>query len=1374
MKGRRSLQKLVEEAGIVPVSVRQPCLPAPSQPAIIASEEDHALARSLLVNQRRNDPAHRDPSKQLKNVFRSSKEKEKLRDINQWVFSQEEVDQALSAVIDKPTTSPGLIQAFLSLGAKVNYIQTPEEKKNKGTKKVTAAARRSTVLQRAATLRRADSVSLLASSGADQTTLDEGLKAALSGNDNSCIQELLRHGADINKFPNSLADAVRSSDQNLVRLLLRAPKALRPEIISSCLPAAVQQKSESIISLLVGYGADPNFNEASALKMAISAHEYRLAVALVAGPIPLTTLSLQRALEHVMQMPTAHEVHQFLQLLLSCGLPANSGKLPGLLVAASKRNDTRLAHLLIDYGVSTGLNEAECLRHAIAHSNWALTDAILATPISPRHASVALTFLPSDAPRPERLHVIDALVQRGANGSPLGRWLLRAVEESDSSLIDLLVNVGAPLVTGKHTPIHAAIVRRDLRSLQKLLKGRLPPQALADAFPLLRHGYSQGERLDIVRLLLQHGARGAQVNQALIDAVADTSVSRDKLLIEELIQHGAIVDFDNGKALHLATMQADLPIVQVLSRGKPSRNTTSTALPLAFSPNGSRHSTTLQICDLLLANGVERQPALQTLQIAMNDGKRNLDIISRFISVDAGLIGPAFQLAISFSNKQMKAPIITYLLEMGIQQPVLDDALVTETRNALKENDTTMIEVLLDHGASVNHSDGECLSLAVASGHCALTRLLLSGKDTPAKSTVTKAFRALFHDSNMKFANQFDIAKLLLPRSVDQSAIDLALRTVLDVSYDENSEDFINFLLQHHASVNTADGACFVLAARRPDFKIFDKLLMHGPDFSSVVPLLLRAKLEESILIKALKECFDHGCKPDCLESDRPLEPPALILALQEYPRSEALVKIFLNNGCNPNITVSDVLDSRVGEEIMPSLVYALAQPQKTISTAVIIALLDAGASPTRTASQSELSPVAIAARESRPDIIQELLIRGADPSVRDKWNRSALYFASSTSITSIAETLAPYALKDDGSLHEAARCLQLDIARILVKYGHHPNFPSRLHDGRTALSELCLNAEALNSPQRTKLRQLIRLFLDNGANPKFKVRNERSAVVLALDNPYDALEVTEALLETEIWEDINDEKHMFRDDAGLWYSPIKYVELVPNHSRTQHRQALVELLQDKGCEPKFYSEYAQQPPGAIGMPESIARLFDRQREHQLTLKLAEEANEHARMLEESTHRDLLRRKKERSDADMAAAATAQAQYHQLSQQKHDQEMSLIRSAERVKRSEKEAWHSLQMFQEADAAASRARIEEQKASAAYSHEQKMAGARMKELEHRAGVERKALKEKEDMFKRNVDRQKMLTDRLDESAQLHARLRQERPAIEGPSQWGSVD
>jgi ankyrin repeat protein len=1376
MERRVSLQELIRTAGITHDLTRQPCLPAPTESAVAANEEDHEQARAILVNRRAKNPEHKDV---LKRIFRSSKDKKESQDAPQ--FSQEELDQALSAVLRGPTTNPGLTQAFLSLGANVNFVETPEKKRRQSNQPTSTLRRRSTVLQQAATLRRPTCVSLLAAAGADQTTLDEALKAALASNDQECIQELLRHGADLNKFPNALANAVRTSDQNFVRTLLRAPKALQPKIISSCLPAAVQQTSEPIASLLIAYGADPNFDSCSALNMAFGKQDYKLAVALVAGSIPLTQSTLQRLLDTTMRLPTCEAQLRFLQVLLCCGLPPNSIGLPDLLVCRAKKNDTAGVLMMLSYGVPTATNEAECLRVVIANSNWKLADAILRTPISPQQATAALTVLRSNAPQPDRFRIIQSLVQKGATGPPLEYWLTRAVEEGDNSLMDLLVSVGAPVASNDNSPLFAAVARKDIRSLQVLLNTQPAPEIMARAFTLLRVGFSSSERFTVSSLLLKHGARGPEADQALIDAIADTSPTRDPALITELVRRGANVNYDNGKALQLAVSQVDLSLLRLLCNSRPTASSASAALALAFSSNGDRHSRTSEIINLLLAHGVDEKPALQALQVAIRGGPDNVDIIKQLIAANIRLLSPAFEYTIAMEDPERKAPILDVLLKMGVGQDVLDKALAAESRNVIVNNDTTSTKMLLEKGASVSYNNGEALAVAVAERDSSLTELLLSGKQKPSRPDTTKAFRTLFAENqpreeyrNDDSAKIVSIAGRLLALGVEQSAIDSALRIALSHPHDNhNLEALVDLLLKHNANTNVANGVCFVFAAKKHDITVFEKLMLHRPDFSVIVPALINSKLQDEIVVTSIKSCFAHGCTPDSLEAASPSgdKLPVLILAMQAYPRCEALIKLLLDQGCNPDISVQDVIDASVGEETVSALLWALNQEQKRISDSVITALLNAGASVVKTTPVSEIAPIILVVREGRnASLVQTLLSLDARPSVRDKSNRSALFYASSVSNTSNVQALAPYALKNDGSLHEAARCIQFDIAVVLTKYGHNPNFPSRLHQGRHALGELCLNAHVTTANQRVELRLLIKLLIDHGADATFRARNEKSTIILALDNAYSALEITEALLETEIWEDLNNEKHMYRDANGLWYSPLKYIELIPSPSRFPRKQDLINLLRDKGCEPRFYSETAIQPPGAIGIPSPVARLVDRQKEHELALKHEQERHEHTRTLEETTHRDLLRRRREQQDSDLAAQTHAHAHAQSLEQATHDASIHRVRDAERMKRAEKVAWHNLLMEQEHDASARRQSLKDRDAAA----EVRLIDQRKAELEHRAGVERRMLKDKEEVYERNVKRQTEVMRRADESAQLHARLRQERPAIEGAPQWGSVD
>lgn len=1377
MERRVSLPELVRCAGVVSDVTRQPCLPAPTETAVVASEEDHQQARSILLDRRAKNPEHKDV---FKRIFKSSKDKDKSQDVTN--FSQEELDQALSAVLRGPTTSPGLTQAFIDLGAKVNFIEAPEKKRRMSNQPNTGLRRRSTVLQQAATLRRPTCVSLLASAGADQTTLDESLKAALTSNDQSCIRELLRHGADINKFPNALANAVRTNDQNFIKLLLRSPKPIQAEIISSCLPAAVQQKSDATILLLLAYGADPNFDSASALNMAIGRQDYKITIALVAGPVPLTQQTLQRMLDTTMRLPTVAAQLQFLQVLFCCGLPPQSIGLADLLLCRAKKDDTAGVKMMLSYGVSSAVNDAECLRAAISHSNWEMAQAILQTPISPQQSSAALRVLPPNTSQPNRLWIIQLLVQKGANGLVLSPWLTRAVEEGDDDLLDLLLDAGATVDSNENGPINAAVKRRDIRGLKLLLKTRPNPATLAKAFPFLYAGYSSSERLTVARLLLEHGASGPEVDDALLQAVADTSASRDPALIQELVKYGANVNHKSGKIIQLATSQIDLSLLQQLCNSKPKASSTTSALPFAFDSQERRHPRTAELFQLLLANGVDEQPASQALQLAIKGGQENIDLIKMLVTADIRLLSPAFEYTIAIEDAVKKAPILDTLLKMGVPQDSLDKGLAAESRNAISTQNTTSTKMLIEKGANVSYNDGEALNVAVASKDTSLTTILLSGKHQPSRLDITKAFQALFLNPNepLTITNSQSIliiAQELLSRGVEQAAINAALEVALSsIQGSSHMEPLLDLLLQYNANVNTAHGRCFILASQMQDLIHFEKLLNYAPDFKVIIPALVSSTSQEEVVINALTMCFDYGLKSDDLDSNilGNYKSPVLVLAMDRFPRCEMLIKLMLDHGCNPDITVQDVIDHTTGEEPVSALLWALNQAQKRVSDSVIAALLGAGASVNRTSPVSEITPLALAAREGRGDIVEGLLVRGADASARDKWNRSALFYASSASNISTVQVLAPHALKNDGSLQEAARCLQLDVAITLIKHGHQPNYPSRLHQGRDALSELCLKSHVATAGHRSVLRRLIRLFLDHGADPGFRVRNEKSAIINALENPFSSLEVTEALLETEVWENLNDEKHLYRDSNGLWYSPLKYVELIPSPSRKPYQRELLDLLRDKGCEPRFYSESAHQPLGAIGLPKPVRQLANRQKEHELTLRHEQERHEQVRTLEETTHKDILRRKKEQQNADFAAQTAAQQHWQAIEQQKHEFEVHRVRDAERMKRNEKVAWHNLLMEQERDAATRRQSIEDRKVSATLASEAKMIEQRKSELDHRAGVERRMLKDKEDVYERNVKRQTEVMKRADESAQLHARLRQERPAIEGAPQWGSVD
>jgi ankyrin repeat protein len=139
-------------------------------------------------------------------------------------------------------------------------------------------------------------------------------------------------------------------------------------------------------------------------------------------------------------------------------------------------------------------------------------------------------------------------------------------------------------------------------------------------------------------------------------------------------------------------------------------------------------------------------------------------------------------------------------------------------------------------------------------------------------------------------------------------------------------------------------------------------------------------------------------------------------------------------------------------------------------------------ASATFQAARSGLTPIALAAREGREEVVADLIQRDVDTSVIDTLDRTPLFYACGTPIAGIVSRLVLENVpKNEGSLHEAASNLHVDHVVLLLAHGHDPEFPSPHHGGRSALGEVCMNANDILSPEgRNRLRKMIRLLLDH------------------------------------------------------------------------------------------------------------------------------------------------------------------------------------------------------------------------------------------------------------------------------------------------------
>jgi hypothetical protein len=299
------------------------------------------------------------------------------------------------------------------------------------------------------------------------------------------------------------------------------------------------------------------------------------------------------------------------------------------------------------------------------------------------------------------------------------------------------------------------------------------------------------------------------------------------------------------------------------------------------------------------------------------------------------------------------------------------------------------------------------------------------------------------------------------------------------------------------------------------------------------------------------------------------------------------------------------------------------------------------------TTKRSNSTPLLLAARYERPDIISILLQRKLNVSIKDRFSRSALFFAAANGDIKSTQILLQHRPRgNDGSLHEAARELHPEIMSALIKAGHDPNFTSTKHEGLTPLGELCMycNGEGLS----TRIEECIELLVRAKVNP-LKTWRGKSVLYMALDNP-EPYPVTSALLERLMWKYVTNEANIHHEET-FYYSPTMYLKKGYFIGSTSDQRSMIQLLKDHGAEDHYYVEEGQrQPQDAVGMPSHIVASERRRRQHEENIERKQEEHQEklrqnweiakqTYQLQEATQQQYLRHQEERFD---------QQQYHMI------------------------------------------------------------------------------------------------------------------------------
>ncbi|KAI1359878.1 hypothetical protein F5Y08DRAFT_349264 [Xylaria arbuscula] len=1083
-----------------------------------------------------------------------------------------------------------------------------------------------------------------------------------------------RASGAVNNIPASASQDVQIS---LLSLLLQKGATGKP--LDKLLVRAVTDNLPSLVRTLLQNKASINFNDASAVRIAIQHTRLELLDTLLNSTIAKPAI-LVKALP--VAMAVSGNEHRFwaVKSLLKKGVKGIEVDvaLQTSVSDADARRDGKLISILLEHGASPDFKDAKgnAINIAVTRCQVDLlrelsSKAQEVTTFTEAIPSALAALMPTNYD--QIVDMIDILMEKGANGELVEKTLLDAIPiDPKLQIISTLSRTGlTPDTTG--SAIRIATRLEDLGALKYFCdtkNGFEPPKdALAEEICtcLYTTPYNAAKAL----ALLGAGRRYPEIMSPLLvhDGLENHSARVEVTAL--LVLCGASVDFEDGAALKLSCKLGDVDMTRVLLQARP--NQTLLAKALDTSIHKGPQSSKFEIISMLLkssdGNYIGQDEALvevgRQLSVRQEDTKlvklllrhnasadhasgEAISLAAQKMSVPAlkelfrkkvkpsSLIA-AFNDARSLKcNDDMKHTIFRMILEAGYNpgsSQTLNEALLESLERSPEYFPTP--QLMLSHGASIEFRDGEAFCIAARAGSLSTLNRLLQYNIDPKH--LSSAFRLLV-DSDTHQDLKKAMLTALLEKGVSGELRDWALQAQFK-STDLLNHDLVDLFLHYKASPDCFSGECFSIAASKDDQRAFLALASRKFDIG-VVSLALVEKLETSEeIVKWFKLCYQQTLKVGKVKGK------VLFTSIKKFPQGEEIVELLLKHGCERSY--------RVPFEGNKLSLLLWATRNCDVSDSIVLKLLERGDDDwSNSWYQEVITTIAIVTR--RISVVRRLIELKVNINWTDDSQLSPLCYAVLANSIEIASLLIQSgARQDDGSLHIAARQCDLKCVSLLLEAGHDPHLPLALLDQRTPLAELCLRAEGTGAAWQDKVQKIMEMIKRAAPYEEpflWRFDNDTKNVVhLALDNKKNSTGMTKALLSTfKPYQFANiAEDFLFIDDKGLHYSPTKYVELCcPKMSRVE-KASLIAYLKTQRFRDRYFADGLDQPAGAVGLPTAIKEAIEeeaeaerkRQREIKRKLELAQlekkmadelhERNMRNRELETQKEMELARRKAE-------------------------------------------------------------------------------------------------------------------------------------------------
>ncbi|KAI1364762.1 hypothetical protein F5Y08DRAFT_202108 [Xylaria arbuscula] len=604
------------------------------------------------------------------------------------------------------------------------------------------------------------------------------------------------------------------------------------------------------------------------------------------------------------------------------------------LTHAVVKKQSQLVTRLLDVGASVEYESASAIKSALGHDDDTILKMLIGQPCSPSILSAVIPTAMALVPRQKRRAVMVLMLNKGLPSEKLRKPLQNLVREIDSGidydLIETLIQHRAPVDAsedGVEEPITLATKKGDLRLLHILCKENPKVDSVSTAVPFalkLVRDRGLSLSLQVLTLLLKHGARGFPVHETLLTAAEDNELQDKAFRISSLllengadpnqaagapyattIKHkrlGLLVKLCNACVLNKASLDTVLPLVvqphsynflalsMVLQKGLDPAGSLNSAWTLASFREVVRHNAhILEIvsCSLDYGLDVDIDNGI-LLRFAIREV--NFDVLERLLSANPSLdsLNAAFSDAILIENRNVQLTMIELLLKQAgsaeIGQP---RELFTETALAL-DGDATGLRLLLRHRAVVDFEDGKAVLAAASAGAVDVLDLLLLSE--PSELTIQKACILVARVDGLSYGQKIITLQHLLTANGGmpaESASKLLIQSI------QALPEYIELPRQLLAGGAIVEYTALEVALKKGSSSLFSLLLGNTVN-QNIIVRLFRAMGQGQIHIErkrwAYKCLLDRGIPVDDISE-------ALIASLPSDTNDLYLLKLFLQYG---------------------------------------------------------------------------------------------------------------------------------------------------------------------------------------------------------------------------------------------------------------------------------------------------------------------------------------------------------------------------------------------------------------------------------------------------------------------------------------------